>query len=688
MAIFEVFGRFHPLFLHLPIGILALAFLMELLSKKDKYVGLQTAIGFALEVGMWSSLLAAVSGYVLSLEGGYDEDLLWLHKWLGIGTAAIAIVVYILYRNKKSDLGKKLYLPTFGGLMLLMGAAGHQGGSLTHGSDFLIEPLTSSKKSERKEIADINEADVFNDVIQPILEERCVSCHSHSKTKGALLMESVEGLKKGGTSGAFLQAGSIGNSLFLQRINMPMEEKEHMPPKGKKQLTSKEISLLEWWVDQGASYTKNVGEIPKTEEIETILKQYEQSANSVLTLDIVPAAAGTIATLQQADIKISKVLVDNPFLSVSLRGRKDLNASVFESLGKIASQVLILDLSDTNLNDELFAQVKNFPHLQKLSIQKTEVTGSTFDAISDLEYLENLNVYSTSLNDEAVDFITKIKSLKKLYVWDTEITKIRINQLKEEFPLIMVNDGIDKSIFGKGKLEAPAIIADNDIFVDSLLVTFDLNLSGVDFYYTLDGTKPDSTSNLYNKPFSIRESVEVQVIAKNDGWITSVPAIRSFAKVGHQPIAVNLNKKPNEKYKASGAESLINMQKGTTDFSGGEWLGYEKSHFEATLDLGDLKEVSSVAVSALEAVSSYIFFPKKIEVFASKDNNNYKPLGVKNIPTTSENRPAEMDNFIVKFAAENTRYLKIKVKSNLVNPEWHPAPGAGCWVFVDEIMIE
>ena len=31
---------------------------------------------------------------------------------------------------------------------------------------------------------------------------------------------------------------------------------------------------------------------------------------------------------------------------------------------------------------------------------------------------------------------------------------------------------------------------------------------------------------------------------------------------------------------------------------------------------------------------------------------------------------------------------KIKVKSNLVNPSWHPAPGAPCWVFIDEIMVE
>ena len=251
-----------------------------------------------------------------------------------------------------------------------------------------------------------------------------------------------------------------------------------------------------------------------------------------------------------------------------------------------------------------------------------------------------------------------------------------------------INDGIDRSIFGKGKLQPPEILADKDMFPDSLVITFDLNLKEVDFYYTLDGSMPDSTSKLYKKPFAIRETVEIKVIAKKEGWLTSNPRIASFVKVGYQPLAVNLNKRPSEKYKADGAESLINLKKGTVDFSGGEWLGYEKSHFEATLDLGDLKEVSSVAVSALESVSSYIFFPKKIEVFASKDNNTYRSLGVKNIPTAKQVGPAELKNFIIKFASENTRYLKVRVESNLVNPKWHPAPGAGCWVFVDEITVE
>jgi len=121
MEIFEVFGRLHPLILHLPIGILALAFLMELLSRKEAYKGLKFAIGFAIQIGVCSAIFAAASGYVLSLEGGYDDKLLWQHKWLGIGTAIVAVLVYLLHSVKTSKAGRKLYLPLFSILMLLMG---------------------------------------------------------------------------------------------------------------------------------------------------------------------------------------------------------------------------------------------------------------------------------------------------------------------------------------------------------------------------------------------------------------------------------------------------------------------------------------------------------------------------------------------------------------------------------------
>jgi uncharacterized membrane protein len=70
----EFFGRLHPILLHLPIGFLLLAWLMELASRQKRWTNLQPAVGFALNLGMLSAIVAAASGYWLSREGGYEEN--------------------------------------------------------------------------------------------------------------------------------------------------------------------------------------------------------------------------------------------------------------------------------------------------------------------------------------------------------------------------------------------------------------------------------------------------------------------------------------------------------------------------------------------------------------------------------------------------------------------------------------
>jgi hypothetical protein len=67
-------------------------------------------------------------------------------------------------------------------------ATGHYGGNLTHGEEFLTKPLyaiisSESGKSERKPITNIEEALVYQDLVEPILEEKCYRCHSATNKK-------------------------------------------------------------------------------------------------------------------------------------------------------------------------------------------------------------------------------------------------------------------------------------------------------------------------------------------------------------------------------------------------------------------------------------------------------------------------------------------------------------------------
>lgn len=688
MEIIQFLGRLHPLILHLPIGILAIAFLMEWMSRKEKFNSLAPAVGFAIMIGMWSSILAAISGYLLSWEGGYEETILARHKYLGIGTTVISVIVYFLHQRKKSKFGRKFYFPLFGMLMILIGITGHLGGSLTHGSDFLTEPFSGEKENGKVVLTDLDSAQIFQDLIQPIFKSKCVRCHNNSKLKGDLLMTSVRGLQNGGRNGKIFEAGNPKNSLFLTRVHLPLEEKKHMPPKGKKQLTNDEIALLEWWVSTGGSFEKRIGNLEQPENIKSILAKYAQSGENVFALDIPPASESTIHKLQQSGIPVKIISKEKPFVTINLRGRKDLDKNTFKQLKKVARQLIELDLSRSNMNDDLLSYLSNFPHLQKLFLQKTQIKGANFNELKDLKYLEYLNLYDTPLEDKSIESISKFTGLKNLYLWQTNISQDAITQLKNNCPNLNINAGIENKIFGSAQLKPPVIKVAKDIFKDTISVTFEMKFKGVNIFYTLDGTQPDSTSLKYSAPINLSQTAEIQAIAYKEGWYKSDISKQSIVRAKYQPAGIKLNIQPNEKYKANGPKSLINFKKGTTDFAAGEWLGYQGKHVSATLDLGKEEEVSSVSVSALEATSSYIFYPKNVEILVSKDGKEFTSIAQKSIPTTAKPLPSEMKNFVLNFPKQNAQFIKIKIQSNLKNPKWHPAPGAPCWIFIDEIMVE
>lgn len=679
MDFLQYTGPYHPLLLHLPIGILFLAFLMQLFdwrSKKEQY---QAAIQLALLIGMISAIFSAITGYGLSLAGGYEENLLQKHQYLGIGVALLSILVYLFHRTKSA-----FYTPTFFLLMVLLVGAGHFGGSLTHGADF----LTSGKKNTQPLLTSMESAVLFPDIIQPILKEKCVRCHNASKTKGELLMATIAGIQKGGESGALLVAGDTLNSLLLKRIHLPLEEEKHMPPKGKKQLTTEEVQLLNWWIKEGASFDKNVSAYALPFPIQTILNKYIQPKEALPSKGIKRLGDKELATLRQKGIPIHRLHIESPFVEVDL-SRKQQISKLLKQLKKVNSQIVSLNLSYTDIKDGDLSIIENLPHLQKLYLQKTGITDKALSSLKELAYLEYLNLYGTGITDDGLTIIKDLPRLKKLYLWQSETTSEGIAKLTSYKPRLDIQAGVNQSIFGDASLKPPLIVSERDLFQDSLEVALKMNFNNVSIYYTTDGTLPDSTATLYTAPFSISKTSKVSAIAQKEGWQSSEVIERQFVQAKYTPVDIQLNKAPNDRYKADGAPSLIDFQKGTITFTDGNWLGYENSHFIATLDLGKAQPINGITVSALEATGSYIFYPKGMEVSVSVDNKKFQPVLSKTFPTTQVPLTPEVKNFTEDFPTIQTaRYVRVKVKSNLVNPDWHPAPGAPCWVFVDEILVQ
>ena len=88
--------------------------------------------------------------------------------------------------------------------------------------------------------------------VKPILDKTCVECHGPEKVKARLRMDSVEGLQKGGKSGALLKPGDPENSLLLRRV-LGLDDEDRMPL-DKDPLTEAQIDTLRRWIAAGASY--------------------------------------------------------------------------------------------------------------------------------------------------------------------------------------------------------------------------------------------------------------------------------------------------------------------------------------------------------------------------------------------------------------------------------------------------
>lgn len=96
----------------------------------------------------------------------------------------------------------------------------------------------------------------FQKDIRPLLEAKCLSCHSASREKGALRLDAQEQLLKGGNSGAVVVKGKSNESRLIHLV-AGLDAELRMPPKGDA-LTANEVSLLRAWVDKGAEWPKDL----------------------------------------------------------------------------------------------------------------------------------------------------------------------------------------------------------------------------------------------------------------------------------------------------------------------------------------------------------------------------------------------------------------------------------------------
>ncbi|MEN0051652.1 MAG: DUF2231 domain-containing protein, partial [Bacteroidota bacterium] len=192
MLLLESFiGRFHPLVVHLPIGFLILGVLMEFFFREGE--GTKKVIAFTWLMGGLGAAASAFIGWLLANEGGYNEDTLFWHRWIGIGLTVVAFAGWWV-KSGRLELGKVGNWALNIGVIVALSVVGHLGGNMTHGSDYLIEnapePIKAILGEEEVEEVDkvisktADSIGIYADLIAPVFEEKCNRCHDDEIQRG------------------------------------------------------------------------------------------------------------------------------------------------------------------------------------------------------------------------------------------------------------------------------------------------------------------------------------------------------------------------------------------------------------------------------------------------------------------------------------------------------------------------
>lgn len=442
-GLLRLLGRLHPLLVHFPVALLLVVPVLEWLGRTR--LALREASGVVLTAGMLAAAGSVLAGLALAYADGHEGALLTRHLWGGVGVTLGATIAWLTRGH-----GRILYRLSLTATIVTLGWAAHEGGSLTHGEDYLTQPLPAAVKRvlgihEPPAPEIYAENTVFGGTVRPLLEKYCLSCHGADRAKGGYRMDAFAALLAGGKSGkpAIIPHDPDGSELLRRLTLDPLDDKA-MPPRKKPHPKSGEIALLRWWIKQGASRDQllaDAHDVPAG--VAMLLSQpggnEPESKEPVYVPRVGDYAAlgGEIAQLEKAlGIRIIPVS-QRPGDGLILRTRgaeKRFGDSELARLAQLAPFIVEAELAGTRVTDAGLVALRPFSHLERLHLEHTALTGATLGELSALPRLTYLNLCATSLTDEGLTALARQTGLQELYVFGSTVTPEGVNRLRASLP--------------------------------------------------------------------------------------------------------------------------------------------------------------------------------------------------------------------------------------------------------------
>ena len=464
-VLLQTVGRSHPLLVHFPVALLVVAAASELggLWRRSPEVGAMARglVWFALP----ATFAAAFAGWTMSerdpVSRAMASTLEW-HRWTGVGVLALTVLC-VLLRQKTSAFRGALFCGAIG-----VGVTGHLGGTMSWGDGYLLEPIQSWRAANaRTELAPESVAGLENtpavpvrpaagvllggpsslDVseetkprlkdpeaestpikmefvkdIQPILERYCVECHGPRKKKGGLRLEPIDAAFPTGDEDFWTMLPGDGeSSLLVQRMLLPRDDDEAMPPKGDA-VPADEIQKVITWINAGAHG-------PGLEHIKRAATKAvdERRLDPLGVLEPTEAEQALIdtavAALRDRGVVVQAVAQRHYGLEVNLSLLRPAASDEHLDLLRGLEPVLVrLDLSRTAVTDEGFAQVAALPELRDLRLGGTQLGDAIAPVLKQSPKLTRLNLYGTKCSEALLPTLSNLESLERLHIWGSKIS--------------------------------------------------------------------------------------------------------------------------------------------------------------------------------------------------------------------------------------------------------------------------
>jgi uncharacterized membrane protein/mono/diheme cytochrome c family protein len=474
-------GRFHVLLLHLPIGILLLAVVLEIVSRRARFAYLAPAVGTVWFLGCISAIGTAVLGYLHAREGGFDGAAVEAHRLSGTSLALLATGTWLV-RARFRGAYDKAWIACSVAVLALLFLTGHFGGNLTHGDTYLAQyapaPVrhlmgVSDESLPRARPKTLAAADIYLDVVAPAFQQRCSSCHNDGKRKGGLSLARYATVMKGSEHGPVIIAGDVRKSELVRRISLAPNDKDFMPHDGKTPLTAEQTAAIRWWVAAGAPRTAAIPALKPPPDIrmslETVLgfrtpasgasKLAAGAASPPMApaVDVPTPDAGVVNALESKGFVVRAIAVGSPLVQVDYTANRAISDADLAALAKISRQVYTLNLRGAGVTDAQLQALAAFENLVSLRLELNPVTNAGLEPLSKLSKLAYLNLYGTKVSDASLPLLAALPSLHEVFLWQTAVTSAAVAKFGREHSGVRVNGGFDPKTFPEGPKVIPVV---------------------------------------------------------------------------------------------------------------------------------------------------------------------------------------------------------------------------------------